>query len=328
MTSLITFVIPIGRGHEQHARHAIASASIQPYSTVITVYDAEARGAGWARNQGLKDVTTPFVTFLDADDTLDPNFANETLELCNRTGRYVYTDYQRDGEVHPAPDCAWVGRTWHVVTTLLPTAWARAVGGFDETFGGLEDTEFYIKLNVQGYCGVRLPKPLVHYTRNGFRALALEHNQEYKTVLLNEISRRYGGYAMACCGQQETRIALPQGARLEGDVLAMPTWGGNREEIGRISGRLYPRASRGKVIWLDPRDQQAAPHMWALVDLPKPTENAHVREIIAAAQAHTQPRGIELLVQEMRKAEPHIYRKPIPAGGSYHPDVHGLLAKV
>jgi hypothetical protein len=68
--------------------------------------------------------------------------------------------------------------------------------------------------------------------------------------------------------------------------------------------------------------------LWRLVELPKPAANAHVQEIIAQTRAVTQPRGLDLLAESLRKAEPQNYRKAIPAAQAYQPDVQNLLNKI
>src|SRR5512146_417934 len=92
----ITVVIPIGPGHADIARRAIASVETQTERcALLPIYDPDGRGAGWARNQGLAKVSTPFVVFLDADDWLDPAFADRTLAV-RRPRHYVYTDWYND----------------------------------------------------------------------------------------------------------------------------------------------------------------------------------------------------------------------------------------
>lgn len=268
---MITIVIPIAPYHLAVAQEAIASCAAQsiPVQT-IPVIDHDGRGAGWARNQGLAQVQTDFVTFLDADDLLDPQFAHATLSAYAGR-RYVYTDWYQDAQPVAAPDRAWINSTWHVITTLLPTSWARHVGGFDETLPGGEDTDFYLKLKTAGLCGQRLAQPLVHYRRGGRRAHEFLSSAEYssfQTLMTN----RYGVNKpmAACCGEYNPEELPPINEQESGFVLARALWGGNRNQRGS-SGRVYPRAGNGALMWVYESDVERAPNLWAkVVDTPKP----------------------------------------------------------
>lgn len=262
---MLTAVIPYADYHAGMVENAIASVQAQTVPTRwVLAHDAQHKGAGWARNQGLAQVSTPFVTFLDADDTLEPTFAAETL-AAYREGVYVYTDWRQDGHGVEAPNCAWVKGRWHVVTTLLAAEDVRRVGGFDETLKGAEDTEFYYKLTRSGVCGVRLAKPLFHYGKGGQRGQTFVTGNDYWPTM-QLIQTRYKEYPMSCCGEDEAMEIPPTGETFEGAVLAMALWQGNRTERGRATGRPYPRLSYPRTTWVDPRDIEAAPNLWRAVN--------------------------------------------------------------
>lgn len=52
---------------------------------------------------------------------------------------------------------------WCIVTTLLPKAWYKEVGGFDFTLDTWEDVDLHWRLARSGKCFVRVPEPLVTY---------------------------------------------------------------------------------------------------------------------------------------------------------------------
>lgn len=186
----VTIITPVGPYHRDVVGRAAASVQAQTIPCAhIILYDDARRGPAALRNEALRRVNTDFVIFLDADDWIAPDFARRCINEW-QPYRYVYTDWY-EGETHrPAPDCAWVGGTWHVITTLLPTASALHVGGFDEHMPGAEDTDFYLKLRHAGICGTRLPKPLFHYGAEGQRAKAFVHGPEFDHTI-RELSRRY-----------------------------------------------------------------------------------------------------------------------------------------
>lgn len=97
---------------------------------------------------------------------------------------------------------------------------------------------------------------------------------------------------MGCCGDSAP-IDIEPLAGQPGDVLVAAVWMGNRIERGRITGRVYPRAGNGALLYIDPRDQQAAPHLWRLVErVPQP-----------------EPRSIP----EPEPEDPDFLRVPVPA---------------
>lgn len=280
----LTFIIPIGPNHQHLVQRALDSVQAQTVPcNVAALVDTERLGPGVLRNRMLKEAQTEFVAFLDADDWIEPTFAADTIAEYRRIGgnRYVFTDwideYGRvvetpclngpDGYPISVPDRKpYCGGTWHVLTALIPTDWARAVGGFDESLPGSEDTDFFLKLCTTFRCGHRLARPLFHYAANGGRALAFVQHPDHDKVM-REFLTRYGGH-MGCCGEQ--RVALPIGQKQDGDVLAMALWHGNRTEYGRATGRTYPRLSMPKTAWVDPRDVAATPHLWRLIEEPTP----------------------------------------------------------
>ena len=243
----------------QVARQTVACAH-------IVIEDTHRRGAGWARNQGLAQVSTPLVAFLDADDGLAQTWAAETLAAFEQHGgrRYIYTDYVQDGRVVAAPDCAWVNKSWHVITALIPTAWARRVGGFDETLPAFEDTAFYLALASSGLCGARLARPLFEYRAGGQRSAGHYGTPAYDRAM-QYFTANYGGRNVgSCCGDPQPGDLVAVGEHLEGDVMAQATWAGNRPERGRVTGRVY-RTGNYKMTWVDPADASARPALWRVI---------------------------------------------------------------
>jgi hypothetical protein len=85
-------------------------------------------------------------------------------------------DWTRDG---------WLQSGLHAVTALIPTQWARDVGGFDEELPGWEDWDFFIKLTIAGYCGQRVPEPLLAYRQHtgARRAESFDRQAATKAIL-------------------------------------------------------------------------------------------------------------------------------------------------
>jgi hypothetical protein len=282
MTSNLTFIIPIGLSHQHLAQRAIASVKAQTIPCeLLSQVDEHSEGPGVIRNRLLAKVTTPFVSFLDADDWLEPSFAEKTLAEYQRIGgnRYVFTDWftvdgviietpclsGTNGEAVSAPTRKpYCGGTWHPITTLIPTDWVRAIGGFDEQLPAVEDTDAYLKLCTSFRCGHRLPVALFHYSPGGGRAAMFRSSPDYDRTM-RELTARYGGQ-MGCCGDHQNP-PVPVGEKQPGDVLAMALWHGNREEYGRVTQRFYPRIAMPQTAWVDPRDVAQSPALWRLVEM-------------------------------------------------------------
>lgn len=262
----LTIITPIGLAHTGLFPRAYASVQAQRVPTLhLFQVDSEQRGAGAIRNLLLAQVTTPLVSFLDADDYLEPHFAEHTIAAWEPT-KYIYCDWYQDGTpVRAFPFCE--GK-FHLVTSVIATEDIRRVGGFDETLPACEDTDLALKLMASGVCGIRVPIPLVHYSRGGGRADGI-HASGKVEALLTSINMRYTRESvMGCCGDEGKLDNTPIGEQREGDVYAQAQWGGNRTELGRATGRRYPRTSHPNFVWVDPRDVEARPDLWKVYPHP------------------------------------------------------------
>lgn len=283
---LLTVIIPIGPYHQDVAQRAIDSVKAQTLPCeYIAINDIEGRGAGFARNRGLEHVNSLYITFLDADDVIDPRFAEFTVGILEQYAeshtdpRYVYTDWLGvNNASHKAPDpCeAWTNKTFHLVTAVLPTSAVRRIGGFDEVMQGAEDADFYVRLRLSGVCGIHVNAPLVSYREGGQRSITARANGQ-EALSLNYMTQRYGGYKlMGCCGDSTPGPITPQNEPQDGDVLAQASYSGNRVVRGLATGRLYPRVSYPKMLYMSPRDIEAAPTMWRAVQTPMQAQSGIV----------------------------------------------------
>ena len=320
---VISIVIPVGPGHAPYLIDALDSVQAQTFveweaivvndsgspldragSPWARVIDAGGLGAGAARNVGLRAARAPFVLFLDADDLITPL----TLELLLRGhieggGRYAYSDWltledeaRIDGPAQPraTPDYdarRMLHQLFHAVTALIPTDWARAVGGFDERLPVFEDWDFYARLAVAGYHGHRVAQPLLIYraatgrrTRAAIRAVIddVPHYTDLGEQTIAAIHDRFAPYIageepiMACCSNGPLAVAS---AALD-DIVSFATAGllaspadaapgtvrlefigdqwGAQSYIGKVSGQIY-RAGRDphdRFHDVDPRDAE------------------------------------------------------------------------
>lgn len=274
MTDL-TFVVPVGPYHTEIVQEALASVHAQTMPCdLIVIEDTDGMGAGWARNRGLEQVQTSYVAFLDADDIIDPGFAAICLGILAQVAqphRYIYTDWIGEQSAHnqaPEPCEAWTNGTYHLVTTVLPVDRARRIGGFDEVMTGIEDTDFYVRLRLSGVCGIHVNAPLVTYRAGGQRSAAARASGQEEAAKLY-MSNRYGRMAfMGCCGDPTPGPTGPDNEPQLGDVLVQAQWQGNRVERGRATGRLYPRTSYPKMLYVAEADVEVAPQHWKRIAAP------------------------------------------------------------
>lgn len=82
--------------------------ALRPYQEKINYIKQENRGAGAARNAGLRLARGRYVAFLDGDDAWYPFFLEKQLDLINSDGGYdlVYANAILDG------DSPWAGKTY------------------------------------------------------------------------------------------------------------------------------------------------------------------------------------------------------------------------
>lgn len=286
--TVTSIIIPVGPYHRDICHRAYESAKEQTLPCdVLVSFDHDKRGAAWARNQGAAQARTPFLTFLDADDELEPTFVERTLRRWLELGAnayYIYSDWRLpDGRCRYAEesfDIFSMGMA-HIITTLLPRAAFNAVGGFDERIGGAgeEDQDLYARLHIAGMCHARVAEPLVEYHRDLGRSATNDNNPDYAASVAAIEQRfkqkfsRYRGINMAgCCGDVvQPQGQVPLNEPFEGSVLAFAMYQPMRL-TGPASGIGYKRAGLGQQMYVHKDDLAARPDLWQ----PVPTVEALV----------------------------------------------------
>ncbi len=239
MDELVSVIIPVGPKHTALVAEAVRSVELQTYGAYeIIIVNNSGQGIAplphttlgsprnnisLARNLGLEASAGQFVLFLDADDLLPPDALRILTDAYAAfDGSYVYGDWYNvfeDGSANYSHALTKDKLFWggiHPVSALVPTAIARAVGGFDEAYAGRwEDWEFWLRLAAHGHCGERIPQATLLYRRwtgSSFLTAIAEGDE-----LINELQARYRPYllgdtAMACCGKSGAKTATAKGA--------------------------------------------------------------------------------------------------------------------
>jgi glycosyltransferase involved in cell wall biosynthesis len=307
----VSVIIPVGPGHEYIIRQALDSikAQTERFWEAIVVNDSGAEmdltaypwareyktsarggmGAAHARNVGIEMASAPLIAFLDADDMFMPDFLTKTIRAYSRTGAYIYTDWisqTKSGqfENHDTLDFV-VGDVFrktstHSINILLPTDWAKAVGGFDESMDTWEDVDFFMKLAASGYCGHRVAEPLTlyRYSTGTLRELSMPRVPELKDFLSTRYRDYMTGDKMCSCDQtvQPQPMVVPpdMGGSPSGDfgTAIRVEYTGERVPMspttlkGASTGASYGRRGKGEVFLIWKRDFDAMTGMFREVN--------------------------------------------------------------
>ena len=141
---------------------------------VVVIRQSNAGLAG-ARNTGLHQASTPYLIVLDADDRLRPGALDALREPLDADGSlgftYGLTHFFGDwaGEMTMPPYDPYKLLYRHMIgsTALFRRELLRDVGGFDLTFRGYEDWEFWLHALSYGWRGHRVDTVTFDYRRHG-----------------------------------------------------------------------------------------------------------------------------------------------------------------
>ena len=129
------------------------------------------QGVAAARNLGVRLTSSPYVTLLDADDVLHPDYIARLAAVLDSRSEidFVTCALEAFGEadyVWAPPPIGWVDALVsggpHVSSMFRRALWER-VRGFDPSLPGYEDTEFWLRALEGGSRGETLPDALVRY---------------------------------------------------------------------------------------------------------------------------------------------------------------------
>lgn len=140
----------------QRAIESVRSQTRQP-DLLITRH---ATTLAEARNHGASMCASRWLIFLDADDTLHPEYVHSMMEqvgdaktalLVQPSTQGVYSDGTKDETANlipPLPSLLFGNHM--VVGTMCPREVFLGVGGFDDTLPVLEDWDLWIRMNRAG----------------------------------------------------------------------------------------------------------------------------------------------------------------------------------
>jgi len=140
---------------------------------LVTVLDIANHGLAHARNAGARQAAGAYLSFVDADDTVQPGYYEKAIRVLEQYENVFFTgswiEYFGDGTgTWPAfpPECPYLLAHNPVNSSALvyKTAAFLAAGLNDPQLEfGLEDYESVVHMARQGLNGVVLPEPLHRY---------------------------------------------------------------------------------------------------------------------------------------------------------------------
>lgn len=216
---VLSIIIPVGPGHELYLQDALDSIYMQTFKNwecivlndtggvlpwlppwaqeVLVSYDKPV-GPSKARNEGLDRAKGFLSLFLDADDYLTSSRALEKMLRVwrNNPHSYVFTDHMHGDNVierHADQVCNIIkARMPHIFTGIYPILSGIR---FNDMIG--EDWDYCLQFTSQGYCGLRVPEPLVYYRHeSGSRRVKFMDSQE-------EIRKKWEDVQFTMCGCQD-----------------------------------------------------------------------------------------------------------------------------
>jgi len=263
---LVSVIIPFAPYHRDHVEVARASVLIQTVPAEVIAIEDQWGHVAHARNQGARQASGSLLVFLDADDLLQHDFIEQVLRAWE-PGRYVFTDYFLDNVPTPSYDDIGCDGVVNLVTTLISRQMFDYVGGFRPV--PLEDTEFYLRALSMGVCGIRVPRPLVHYRQSeGERSGEAKNNPNYHKHIAKYAKENP---IMGCgCGKGLKVNQGPSNEQQAGFILAIDTRGGKRQLVGKSTGINYGRSGNGREIWVHPDDVAAMDNLRPAMPEPPP----------------------------------------------------------
>jgi glycosyltransferase involved in cell wall biosynthesis len=292
----------------------VALSLADPWQAIRYIRRETNGGTAAAANTGCEAARGRFIQRMDGDDMLEPEALETAYRIVEQNPTLVpYYDQMivKDGERVRA----WQLRDYNFETLLhknhVPAGkmfsrvgW-KAAGGYPKHFAdGRDDWAFAVALGIAGYCGVRVPRPLYLYRREGqnrtltnttpdrWRAFAAKMRATFPQIYKGE-------RPMGCCGSRATTVKVSGGrttvmatakggaigdyelalVEYTGDNWGLVSWWG---EATKTRYQFSKRAKRGYVKAPDVSgildSMENGRHAFRMVPKPKPVAVAAMKD--------------------------------------------------
>lgn len=185
-------------------------------NSFIKLIKAEVNGGtAKARNIGLRNATGKYITFLDSDDLLDPNYLEEQVKFIKDNGPIISCGYRRKAETTTTDFYVPKENTYKSILkgcplSCLTTMYDREVIGdvfFPENMKRVEDYTFWLDILKKGYVAKGNQKILATYvigknskSRNKFKLIKYYFYVYHKTQHINWFKSWFYVFRWACYG--------------------------------------------------------------------------------------------------------------------------------
>lgn len=286
-------VVNDGSTDETSAAACDACARVTPDAPRrVAVVHQENRGLPAARNAGVAAASSrgwiagtgeggwgEYVTFLDADDYIEPMFVARLAGAIRDAERAGASE--QDGPDEPS---AWVDRpishaycqerlvdkafgVWnvpdwdpdlllvtnlHPITALVRAEWFHRASGFDESMrDGYEDWEFWIRLASKGARGVRVREPLFNWRRHSDITMVIEAVARHDALfgfIVRKHETLYAGRAMELIRRSNSLLRRGDGNWIDENLDAIVVRDLREANIGLWQDICKAREERDRLV--------------------------------------------------------------------------------